>query len=79
MNYRGWANFETWAVNNWYGTSITDLGLTATQIRSFVEEQITISMQASLQTDLVLNSLARVSWEELAEAYQPEEILYDEC
>lgn len=83
MEYRGWTNYETWAVNNWYGPYISELGssvsLSATEVRDLVEAQVTVGLEtSSLKADFVRNCLTRVDWEELAELYQPEPFLYDE-
>lgn len=82
MSYRGWTNYETWAINNWYGPYISECGatdkLSANDIKDLVEPHATVGLKSSLVSDLVRTSLHRVNWEELADAYQPEPILYDE-
>lgn len=82
--HSGWTNYETNAVNNWFGEMISERGaeveLLPTQIRSLVEETLMFSFENSFLSDILTNSLSKVNWTELAEAYAPEEeFLYDEA
>lgn len=78
MTYQGWTNYETYAVNEWFGESIDDFTYnretpaTGTQIRSHIEEQLYIG-ERGFKHDIIRAALSKVNWDELAEAYEIEE------
>ena len=83
MTYNGWTNRETWLVNEYFGETFSYLGadeyLSPTQLRAGVEESFVRSKMTELEHEFVTLAMARADWEELAEAYQPETFLIDEC
>lgn len=81
MEYRGWTNYETWAVNVYFGDSFSEMYSSECPSPGDVEEYVksTLSeMKSSLERDFVNNSMTRVDWNVLSERYAPEELLVDE-
>jgi hypothetical protein len=83
MSYNGWANKETWIVNNYFGDMFTGISHTAPEVtpaelREVVRESFILSKLTPLEREFITLSMARVDWEELADEYQSEDILVDE-
>ena len=82
MAYSGWANYETWAVNQRFGETFVyfgDMGFDSpTHFRDCVEESFLSSKMTPLEREFVVMSLSRVDWHEIADHYQSEKYLIDE-
>jgi hypothetical protein len=82
MSYKGWTNYETWAVNQRFGETFSIMGSESKigifDLRETVQETFLLSEVSGLEAEFITMSMARVDWEELVEAYQFESFLIDE-
>lgn len=83
MSHNGWSNKETWIINQYFGDLFSGISYTASEVtpaelREVVRESFILSKLTAVEREFVTLSMARVDWEELADEYQPEDILVDE-
>jgi hypothetical protein len=82
MTYNGWANYETWAVNQRFASVFTamDVGyqVTPAELRETVRETFIMSKITPLEREFITMAMSRVDWEHLAESYKSECFLIDE-
>lgn len=74
--YNGWASYETWLVNLWFGDYFNDMDMdmTASFVRDTVEELIDDDYNdGGFVADLMGAALREVDWDELADAYSKDE------
>lgn len=83
MSYNGWSNKETWIINHYFSdvfsrNSHSNFEVTSSELREVVRKTFILSKHTSIEREFVALAMSRVDWEELADEYQPEDILVDE-
>ena len=76
--YNGWANYETWLVNLWFGDMFSDMAeegnsLDEDQMESFVEELLLEEgsiPENGFAADIMNAAIRSVDWRELAGEYE---------
>ena len=81
IEYNGWKNYETWAVNLWLtndqGTYVliknmvkgTDLHEASNLIQAYIEENNPLIDNGSVYSDLIDGALSLVEWHSVAETF----------